>query len=198
MDGVEASKIIEETLLNMSLQFGVEIEKLREAHRPALVALHEEKDCKIRAAEKRGWNSGSKSGIKSGKRSADLRHWSISRRGFGRIAQGENEVIDKAGIFHAIDSAIRLGSKTPRMINRKVDSVQNELMNSSSTKEVLAILEDNRSLICDSFGITENVFDNCLEDINDLESPALKYNLDKALSRFTTALNHISTHKDLI
>jgi hypothetical protein len=197
MDGIEASRIIAETLKNISLQFGIDLEELRESHKPILLALHEEKDDKIKAAEKRGHDSGSASGRKSGRRSADLRHWSISRRGFGRIAQGEKEVIDKAGIFHIIDSAIRLGNKTPRAINKKVDSVQNELMNCSLTKEVLAILEDNRSLICDSFGIAKNVFDNCLEDINDLESPALKYNLDKQLSRLSTAINHISTIKEL-
>jgi len=117
MDGVEAGRIVEETLKNISMQHGIDLEKLRDAHRPILVALQKEATEKRKLAES--------TGREDGRRSADLRHLYTSQRAFGRIAQGEDEAIDKAGIYCIIDSTIRLGGKSPSTINnRYIDAVQ--------------------------------------------------------------------------
>lgn len=53
MDGVEASRIIEATLKEISKQHGIELTTLSEAHRPILMALREEVAGKLAIAEKR-------------------------------------------------------------------------------------------------------------------------------------------------
>ena len=193
MNGVEASRIIEDTIRVISRRHCIDNSALHEELRPILVTLREEYAEKIQRAESAGRNSGEQSGI----RNANLRHWYISQRGFGRIAQGENEAIDRAGIYHIIDSTVRLGCKAPSTINKEINAVQSKLFSCTSTQEVLATLEENRSLICDSFGIANDVFNNCLEDINELSVPTSEEDLDKQLSRLSTAIHHISTHKDL-
>jgi hypothetical protein len=176
MDGVEAGRIVEETLINISKQHCIDLEVLREEHRPILVALQKEKVAKQKIAEN--------TGREEGRRSADLRHLYTSQREFGRITQGEDEVIDKVGIYCIIDSTIRLGGKSPSTINnRYIEAVQYRLMSSTSTRDVMAILEENRKLICESFGIGEFEFNDCLESIRSLklqtaESP------EKQLARF--------------
>ena len=161
MDGVEASRIVADTLRKISMQFGVDLDKLREAHRPILVALREEAAGKLAIAEKEGFDSG--------RRSADIRHWSISERGFGRIAKGE-DALDKVAIYSIIDSTVRLGGKSPSTIGYRImDTIQYQLEACSSTLDVIDVLEESRSQICTAFGIGDEQFDECVANIISLD-----------------------------
>jgi hypothetical protein len=180
MDGVEAGRIVEETLKNISKRHGIDLEVLREEHLPILVALQKEKVAKQKIAEN--------AGREDGRRSAEIRHLLISERRFGRIEQNENEAIDKVGIYCIIDSTIRLGGKSPSTINNKfIDAVQNGLKSCTSTQEVLAILEENRNLICESFGVGEFSFNECLKSISSLETKTLE-SPEKQMERFNEKL----------
>jgi len=61
-------------------------------------------------------------------------------------------------------------------------------MSCSSTQDVLAILEENRNLICESFGVGEFEFNDCLESIGLLESKT-SVSPEKQMQRFHEKLN---------
>ena len=98
-----------------------------------------------------------------------MKHWGISGLGFGRIARGD-DAMDKAGIYCILESTIRLGGKVPGTVNiRKLQAIQADLELSNSVDEIIAILEIHRSLICQSFGIDDLNYDECMGDIKSLE-----------------------------
>lgn len=161
MNGIEASRIVEETLKSISTQFGIDLQLLRETHRPILTALQEEQIDKLATAESKGFDRG--------RIASEMRHWGISGLGFGRIARG-NDAMDKAGVYCILESTIRLGGKAPGTVsNRKLRAIQAELELCNSVNEVVAILDTHRSFICQSFGIDDLNFDECLVDIKSLE-----------------------------
>ena len=158
MDGVEASRIIEATLVEISKQHNLDLSKLREEHLPIKVALQNEANGKAYAAYDRGCMD------------IEMRHLFISQLGFGRVARGE-DVIDKAGIYRIIDSVIRVGTKSPGTLNiNKLNLVQSELASCKSIDGVVAILDANRKLICDSFGVDDSNFEQCIEELNELDT----------------------------
>jgi hypothetical protein len=162
MDGVEASRIISATLEEISKQYGVDINTLREAHRPILDAMQEETREKMRVAEEEGFERG--------RMSSELRHLYLSELGFGRISSGTDSM-DKAGVQCVIDAAIRLGGKFPGTLRlKRIRILQAEIQTCSSINEVIELLENNRSLICDSFGVRGKSFEDCLRDIKSLDS----------------------------
>lgn len=197
MDSVEASRIIEATLKEISKQHGIELTMLREAHRPILVALREEAAGKLAIAEKEG--------IAIGRRGSDIRHWSISERGFGRITKGE-DALDKVAIFSIIDSTVRLGGKSPGTLSYRIlDAIQYELGSCTSTLEVIEVLEDSRSQICTAFGIGDEPFDECVANIKSLEDTPSeniafihvdRIALAKAANRTVSALALIGNNED--
>ena len=63
MDGVEASRIIEATLAEISKRHHIDLSQLRDEHRLILVALQKEANGKAYAAEERGYNRGKLEGI---------------------------------------------------------------------------------------------------------------------------------------
>ena len=162
MDGVEASRIIRVTLEAISKQHGIEIETLREAHRPILKALYQEAGEKLRTAEVKGYDNG-------------RQHSQITREliyflGFGRIGKGE-DIMDKFGVYSLIESIILRGGKFPEAVGlKRIQAVQSELESCTSIHNVLTILSAHRELICMSFGISDSDFDECLENIQSLES----------------------------
>jgi hypothetical protein len=162
MDGVEASRIVSATLENISTQYGVDLNTLRDAHRPILVALQEETREKIRKAEE--------DGFERGRMSSELRHLYLSELGFGRISSGTDSM-DKVGVQCIIDAAIRLGGKFPGTLSlKRIRTLQAEIQSCTSINDVIALLENSRSLICDAFGVREESFENCLTDIKSLDS----------------------------
>ena len=162
MDGVEASRIIEATLAEISKRHNIEISQLREEHSPILVALQKEASEKMAAAETKGFERG--------KIDTEMRHWSISRLGFGRIARGD-DTLDKAGVYSIIENTIRVGGKSPGTLSHnKILVVKSELESCTSIYAVVSILENNRNLICKSFGVEDSAFDECIEDIKLLDA----------------------------
>jgi hypothetical protein len=161
MDGVEASRIVEETLKSISTQFGIDLHLLRVTHRPILAALQGEQIDKLATAEAKGFDRG--------RIASEMRHWGISGLEFGRITKGD-DAMDKAGIYCILESTIRLGGKAPGTVsNKKLRAIQAELELCNSVSEVVAILDTPRSLICQSFGIDDLNFDECLGDIKSLD-----------------------------
>jgi hypothetical protein len=152
MNAVEASKIVEATLVEISRIHNIDLEQLREEHSPILEALQNAESEKVAGIE--------------------MRSWFISGLGFGRISKGDDP-IDKTKIYNIIDAAIRLGNKSPRTLSiKKIDVVQSELASCKSIDEVVTILETNRRLICDSFGVEDSAFDQCVEELKELEAVA--------------------------
>lgn len=214
MDGVEASRIVELTLNTISDVCQMKRDRLRELHRPILVALQKESAEKIRIAEAKGYERGraeteglelasldkvenilnelqgeaiakrreaEAKALDRGRMASEMRHWKISLLGFGRIAKW-SDAMDKAGVHCIIESAIRFGGKLPIVENQKqIELVQSELEICSSIDEVVEILEVNRSLICNSFGVEDSAFDECVADVKSLAmaSPMQSNNLSE-------------------
>lgn len=214
MDGVEASRIVEFTLNTISDACQMKRDRLREIHRPILVALQKECAEKVRIAEAKGYERGrgeaeglelaaldgvqnvlkelqgeaiekrraaEEKALDRGRMASEMRHWKISLLGFGRIAKGD-DAVDKAGVHCIIESAIRFGGKLPSVTNQKqIEQVQSELALCASIDEVVDILEANRNLICNSFGVEDSAFDECVDDVNSLKtvSPMQSANLSE-------------------
>jgi hypothetical protein len=161
MDGVEASTLIEATLASIAAQYGIDPAALREAHFPILEAMHAESAEKQKLAESKGYERG--------RIESEMRHWFISTLGFGMLSKGD-DAMDKAAVHRIIDTTIRSGSKTPKtMWITQLNAVQDELKFCNSTAEVIALIEANRGLIEKLFGVSEDDFTVCFEDLAGLD-----------------------------
>jgi hypothetical protein len=180
MDDVEAKRIIEATLEAISRQHSIDLTALREAHRPILAALQEEAKAKSSVAENEG--------IERGRMESELRHLYLSELEFGRIGGGADS-FDKAGVYSIIDSAIRLGGKFPRTLSlKKIRALQSELESCTSIVEVVALLENNSSLICNAFGVRDASIDKCILDIRSLDSAEEAADDNRAITRLNESL----------
>jgi hypothetical protein len=157
IDGVEVGRIVSETLDAIAKKYNIDPATLREEHQPIIVALNRELTCKVFAAEDSGYDRG--------RIQADTRHYGISGHQFGLITR-KDEPFDRARIFSTIDATVRLGGKIPRTIDFKgIRAVQAELQFCQSNEEVVTLLDNNRVLICEAFGIDDASFTTCLKDI---------------------------------
>lgn len=158
MSGVEASRIVAATLESIAKNHNIDLAMLREEHRPIVVALNREMASKVYAAEDSGYDRGR---IKT-----ETRHYYLSGGSFGLIVR-EDEAFDRARIFCIIDAVVRLGGKSPgTMDGKKIDAVQTEMQSCQSTGDVTTLLDENRALICEAFGIDDDSFTTCLKDIH--------------------------------
>ncbi len=221
MDGVEASRIVESTLNQISDLCQMKRDRLREIHRPILVALQKECAEKVRIAEAKGYERGrgeaeglelaaldgvqnilkelhgetirkrrtaEEKALDRGRMASEMRHWQISLLGFGRIAKG-GDVMDKAGVHCIIESAIRFGGKLPSIENQKlIEQVQSELELCASIDEVVEILEANRSLICNSFGVDDSAFDECVADVQSLATGSVQQSANLSEDEFQAGM----------
>jgi hypothetical protein len=157
IDGVEVGRIVKETLELIAKKYNIDLATLREEHQPIIVALNREMTCKVFAAEDSGYDRG--------RIQADTRHYGISGHQFGLITR-KDETFDRARIFGIIDGVVRLGGKIPRTIDFKhIRALQAELQFCQNNKEVVTLLDNNRALICEAFGIDDASFTTCLKDI---------------------------------
>lgn len=157
IDGVEVGRIVRETLESIAKKYNIDLATLREEHQPIVVALNRELTSKVFAAEDSGYDRG--------RIQAESKHYSISGRMFGLIVR-EDEAFDRARIFCIIDAVVRLGGKLPRTMDvNKIDSVQANLQFCESYEEVVTLLDENRILSCEAFGIDDESFTTCLKDI---------------------------------
>lgn len=81
--------------------------------------------------------------------------------------------MDKAGIRSIIESTLSSGNKTPRLFDLpKIMGIKTELESCDSISGVVGILEDNRSLISKSFGLSDSIFDKGVVKLNALREAA--------------------------
>jgi hypothetical protein len=79
--------------------------------------------------------------------------------------------MNKAEVRKIIESTLSSGNKTPRLFDLlEIMRIKAKLESSDSIHRVLCILEDDRSLIANSFGLSASVFDECLLKLNTLKT----------------------------
>jgi hypothetical protein len=77
--------------------------------------------------------------------------------------------MNKSEVKKLIESAIFSGNKTPRVFDLpEIMRLKAKLEASDSIARVICILEDDRMLLSNSFGISASVFDECLQKLNAL------------------------------
>lgn len=81
--------------------------------------------------------------------------------------------MNKTEIRNIIENTLKSGSKTPGLFDLpKVLSVKSKLESCDSIADVVGVLDENRSLISKSFGISEAIFDDGLSKLNSLNTTA--------------------------
>jgi hypothetical protein len=81
--------------------------------------------------------------------------------------------MNKTEIRSIIETTLTSGSKTPGLFDLpKVLSVKSKLESCDSIAEVVGVLNENRSLISKSFGISEAIFDDGIDKLNSLNTTA--------------------------
>jgi hypothetical protein len=80
--------------------------------------------------------------------------------------------MNKTEIRSIIETTLTSG-KTPGLFDLpKVLSVKSKLESCDSIAEVVGVLNENRSLISKSFGISEAIFDDGIDKLNSLNTTA--------------------------
>ncbi len=75
----------------------------------------------------------------------------------------------KTEVRNIIESTLTSGSKTPGLFDLpKILGIKSKMESCASVGEVIGILEDNRSLITKSFGISDEVFNSSVEKLKTL------------------------------
>jgi hypothetical protein len=78
--------------------------------------------------------------------------------------------MDKAEVRSIIEATLRGGNKLPGLFDLpKIMGVKTKLESCDSISGVVGILENNRSLISKSFGLSDSVFDECVVKLNALK-----------------------------
>ena len=82
--------------------------------------------------------------------------------------------MNKAEVRIIIESTLTSGNKTPGLFDLpKIMGLKSKLESCSSVNEVVEILEDNRSLISKSFGLSDAAFYESVEKIKTLGPAAI-------------------------
>ncbi len=77
--------------------------------------------------------------------------------------------MNKIEVRNIIESTLTSGNKTPGLFDLpKILGVKSKMESSASVGEVIGILEDNRSLITKSFGISDELFNSSVEKLKAL------------------------------
>jgi hypothetical protein len=77
--------------------------------------------------------------------------------------------MNKAEVRNIIESTLASGSKRPGLFELpKILGIKSRLESCGSVDEVIGILEDNRSVIGRSFGISDEVFNSGMEKLKAL------------------------------
>ena len=77
--------------------------------------------------------------------------------------------MQKTAVRNIIESTLRSGNKTPGLFDLpKILRVRSKMESCASVGEVIGILEDNRSLITKSFGISDELFNSSVEKLKAL------------------------------
>ncbi len=77
--------------------------------------------------------------------------------------------MNKIEVRSIIEATLASGSKTPGLFDLpKVLGVKGKLESCASIRDVIMVLEDNRTLISKSFGLSDATFDGSLEKIKRL------------------------------
>ncbi len=75
----------------------------------------------------------------------------------------------KTEVRNIIESTLTSGSKTPGLFDLpKILGIKSKMESCTSVKEVIGILEENRSLITKAFGISEELFNSGVEKLKAL------------------------------
>ncbi len=78
-----------------------------------------------------------------------------------------------AEVRNIIESTLKSGSKTPGLFDLpKILGVKSRLEGCTSISEVLAVLDDNRSFVSKSFGVSDAVLDEAVTKIKALDTTA--------------------------
>lgn len=81
--------------------------------------------------------------------------------------------MNKAEVRNIIESTLKSGNKTPGLFDLpKILGVKSNLESCASISEVIGTLEDNRSFIAKSFGLSDSVFDESVEKLKALKATA--------------------------
>jgi hypothetical protein len=131
MDGVEASTIIAATLNQISDVCQIKRERLREMHRPILLALQKENAVKIRKAEAKGYERGKTIHIRS-----------------------------------IIEAMLKQGSIKPDLIaDPQLFDIHSALVSCANIAEIIVTLDEYRSVLKLSYGLSDDVFNDCVKQI---------------------------------
>jgi len=77
--------------------------------------------------------------------------------------------MNKPEVRNIIESTLKSGNKTPGLFDLpKIIGVKSKLESCSSINEVVGVLEDNRSLIFKSFGLSDLAFNESVENLKAL------------------------------
>jgi hypothetical protein len=131
MDGVESSRVVELTLNTISDLCLMKRDRLREIHRPILVALQKECAEKVLIAEAKGY--------------------------------------ERSKTIHArriIEAMLKQGSIKPDLIaDPQLFDIHSGLVSSASIAAIIAALDEYRSVLKLSYGLSDDVFNDCVKQI---------------------------------
>jgi hypothetical protein len=81
--------------------------------------------------------------------------------------------MNKAEVRNIIETTLKSGNKSPGLFDLpKILGVKSKLESCTSISEVVGILEDNRSFIAKSFGLSDTVFNESVEKLKSLSATA--------------------------
>jgi hypothetical protein len=81
--------------------------------------------------------------------------------------------MNKAEVRNIIETTLKSGNKSPGLFDLpKILGVKSKLESCTSISEVVGILEDNRSFIAKSFGLSDTVFNESVEKLKSLTATA--------------------------
>jgi len=81
--------------------------------------------------------------------------------------------MNKTEVRSIIVATLKSGNKNPGLFDLpKLFGVKSKLESCKSISEIVGILEDNRTLISKSFGLSDAVFDESVEKLKALETTA--------------------------
>lgn len=74
-------------------------------------------------------------------------------------------------VRNIIETTLKSGSKTPGLFDLpKILGIKSKLESCTSIGDVVSMLEDNRSLISKSFGLSDAAFNESVEKLNALKA----------------------------
>jgi len=78
--------------------------------------------------------------------------------------------MNKTEVRNIIEATLKSGNKTPGLFDLpKILGIKSKLESCTSINDVVVMLEDNRSLISKSFGLSDVVFNESIKTINTLK-----------------------------